>query len=110
MKIIKWLTNHFSRRGKALGLYRRGMNKANRRDHQGALHDYTAAIGMQDAPADVRAMALYNRALIHTAMGNLSSGAEDLEEVMTMDEAPRDVKKRAKEKLAKRKSKSQQAG
>ena len=37
---------------------------AKRRDHEGALANYTEAIELVGVPADVKAMALYNRALV----------------------------------------------
>jgi len=39
MNAFSWLTDHFSNRGKALSLYKRGMKKAKKHDHQGALDD-----------------------------------------------------------------------
>ena len=48
MIVIDWLTGHFSNRGKALSVYKRGMGKAKKHDHQGAIDDYTTTIGMPD--------------------------------------------------------------
>ena len=53
MNVFNWLTDHFSNRGKALSLYKRGMAKAKKHDHQGAIDDYTTTIGMPDTPANV---------------------------------------------------------
>ena len=53
MNVFNWLTGHFSNRGKALSLYKRGMAKAKKHDHQGAIDDYTATIGMPHAPASM---------------------------------------------------------
>ena len=61
MSFATWLTSCFSRRGKALSLYRTGMAKAEKRDYEGAIADYSAAIELAKIPADVKAMALYNR-------------------------------------------------
>jgi hypothetical protein len=106
MNVLNWLTGHFSNRGKALSLYRRGMARARKHDHQGAIADYTMSIGMPDTPADVKAMVLYNRALVHMAIGNDRHGANDLDAVVAMDEAPVNVKTMARQKLVKLESRS----
>ena len=61
MSFARWLASCFSRRGKALSLYRTGMAKAEKRDYEGAIADYSTAIELAKIPADVKAMALYNR-------------------------------------------------
>ena len=109
MKAFSWLTDHFSNRGKALSLYKRGMTKAKKHDHRGAIDDYTTTIGMPDTPANVKAMVLYNRALVYLATGELRKGADDLDAVMAMDEAPASVKTRVREKLAKREIRSRKS-
>lgn len=90
-------------------LYRRGMTRAKKHDHHGAIDDYTETIEMPDAPADVKAMARYNRALVHVATGDFTKGVADLDTVLATDEAPSNVKKMAKQKLAKRDSRSRKA-
>ena len=62
MNVVDWLAGHFSNRGKAMTLYRRGMAKAKKRNHRGAIDDYSKTLGMPDTPNDVKAMVLYNRA------------------------------------------------
>ena len=106
MVVTKWWTGQFSHRGKALSLYKRGMAKAKKHDHQVAIDDYTTTIGMPDTPPDVKAMVLYNRALVHVATGDFRKGVDDLEAVLAMDSAPSTVKARARQKLAKRESQS----
>ena len=106
MNIYKWFANRFSSRRKSLALYRSGMTNAKKHDQQRAIEDYTNSIELPDAPTDVIAMATYNRALVSVAQGDFSNGAADLEAVLGMDEAPLRIRKLAKEKLAKRKSRS----
>ena len=101
MNTFNWLKSRFSSRGKALSLYRRGMARAKKNDHQGAIDDYTATIDMPDTPSDVKAMALYNRALVHVASGDDPKGVVDLDAVLAMDEALVNVKTMARQKLAK---------
>ena len=102
MSAYNWLTDHFSKRGKALSLYKRGMTKAKKHDHQGAIDDYTTTIGMPDTPANVKAMVLYNRALVHLVTGDYRKAVKDLDAVVAMDEAPVSVRIKARQKLAKR--------
>lgn len=101
MNTFNWLKSRFSSRGKALSLYRRGMARAKKHDHQGAIDDYTATIDMPDTPSDVKAMALYNRALVHVAAGDDRKGVDDLDAVLAMAEALANVKTMARQKLAK---------
>jgi hypothetical protein len=82
------------------------MARANVHDQQGAFDNYTAAIDMPDAPSDVKAMALYNRALVRVAVGDDRDGVDDLHAVLTMDEAPLKVKAMARQKLARMESRS----
>jgi hypothetical protein len=74
MIALNWLTGRFSNRGRALSRFRRASVRAQKNDHQGAIDDYTATIGMQDTAADVKAMALYNRGLVHVATGDDQKG------------------------------------
>ena len=59
MNLIHWFKGWFSSRNKALSFYRRGMAKAKRHDHSGAIHDYTTTIEMPETPLDVIAMAIF---------------------------------------------------
>ncbi len=104
MNIFHWLTNCFSDRGTAMSLYKRGMAKAKRHDHEGALEDYTTMIGMPGTPADLLAMVLYNRALVYVAAGDDQKGAADLDTVLAMDESLMNVKTMARQKLARMES------
>ena len=106
MNIFNWLTGHFSNHGKTLWLYKRGMARAKKHDHQGAIDDYTAAIGMPDTPADLKAMVLYNCALAHVATGDDRNGVDALEAVLAMDEALVNVKTMARQKLVRMESRS----
>ena len=102
MSGFQWLTGLFSNRGKAMSLYKRGMAKATKRDHEGAIDDYNQAITLPDTPPDLKAMVLYNRALAYFRTGQKQNAMDDLKEVLEMDEAPASVKSKAKEKLMKK--------
>ena len=106
MRILDWLASSFSNRSKALSLYRRGMAKAKKHNHQGALEDYTTMIGMTSTPSDLLAMVLYNRALVYVATGDEPKGAADLGGVLAMNEALVNVKTMARQKLARMESRA----
>lgn len=99
MRLFNWLSGRLSNRHRALWRYKRGMIKAKLRDHKSAIADYTAAIEMDDAPADVRAMALYNRALVHHACGNEAAAIGDLERLLDTAGARENVRTEARRQL-----------
>jgi len=106
MNVFAWLTSCFSNRGNPMSLYKRGMARAKKRNHQGAIDDFTTTIVMPDTPADVLAMVLYNRSLAYVATGEDRKGADDLEAVLAMDEALVNVKTMARHKLVRMESRS----
>lgn len=84
MSFIQWIRSMISDRGSALAHYRAGMTKAAKRDYRGAIASYSAAIEARDTPPDVKAMAVYNRALAYSAIQDEKRAAEDLEAVLKM--------------------------
>ncbi|HRX82785.1 MAG: hypothetical protein H6821_15430 [Planctomycetaceae bacterium] len=100
MNVLSWLTDRFTNRGKALSLYKRGMEKSKSHEHEAAIADYTTAIGMHDVPSDVKAMALYNRALVYAAAGDPVKATSDLNTVLGMPDALPNIKSEARRKLA----------
>jgi hypothetical protein len=108
MNPLSWLQSSFSVRHNALWNYKRGMARAKRRDHEGALANYTAAIDSTDVTDGVKAMALYNRALVYVAAGDVSKGVDDLDSVLEMEGemAIANVKTMALQKLDKMKSRN----
>ncbi|HPM79940.1 MAG TPA: hypothetical protein PLF81_04545 [Candidatus Anammoximicrobium sp.] len=98
MSFTTWLKSVFSHRGKAISQYRSGMAKAKKRDYGGAIADYSAAIEAPQIPADVKAMALYNRALAYSAMGEDAQAAEDLAAVQAMPGLPENIKTAAQQR------------
>jgi len=99
MHILERLKDWFSGRGKALSQYRRGLERAKRQDHVGAIDDYTAAINMPGVPQDVKAMALFNRALILSSDGDDPQARNDLKLVLALAETPPEVRTEARRKL-----------
>ena len=89
-----------SNRGRARWRYKRGMARAKKHNHEGAIDDYTTVIDIVETPADLRAMALYRRALLHVASGNDAQSVDDLNRLLAMDELLVNTKTMARQKLA----------
>ena len=98
MSVTTWVKSCFSRRGKALSLYRSGMAKANNRDYEGAIADYSAAVQVPKIPDDVKAMALYNRALAYTAIREEAKSSEDLAAVLEIPRLPENIRAAAEQR------------
>lgn len=79
------------------------MSRAKSQDLPGALEDYTEVIDTPDVPADLKAMALFNRALVHAAQSRNSSAIGDLEKLLAMPSATETVKTEARRKLVRMK-------
>ena len=87
-------------RDKALKMYKRGLEKAEDRNFDGAIADYTGILDMPQAPVDVKAMARFNRALAHSSNRKFALADEDLRAVLSAHDAPEQVKEAAKAKLS----------
>ena len=74
------------------------MTKAKKRDFPGAIKDYSAAIEAAKIPPDVKAMALYNRALAYSAIHEDAKAAEDLAAVLKMPGLPENIKVAAEQR------------
>jgi len=99
MSFTSWVSGVFTDRGKAMSHYKRGMGKAKKHDHEGAVHEYTLAIEMPDIPGDIKAMSLYNRALTYVAADKETEGIADLQAVLAMHEEHTNIKSMARQKL-----------
>lgn len=95
MSLTRWVMSWFTHRGKALSLYRAGIAKANKRDYDAAIADYSAAIQAPDIPTDVKGMAMYNRALAYSAIHEDAKAAEDLAAMLEIPGLPERVKTEA---------------
>lgn len=99
MNFFKWLTRANSVRDVVLSLYKRGLASAMKHDQKEAREAFTAAIDMRDAPADLRAMALYNRAMLYGAANEIPKAIQDLKALLAMTAVPYKVKSAAGQKL-----------
>ena len=98
MSFTNWVKSLFSQRGKALALYRSGMAKASKRDYDGAIADYSAAIASPQIPPDVKGMAVYNRALAYSAIHEDARAAEDLAALLEMPGLPENIRTAAQQR------------
>ena len=85
------------------------MARAEKHDHQGAIDDYNATIDMPDAPSHVKAMSLYDRALVHVAGDNDQNGVDDLDAVFARDKALVSLKAIARQRLTRMESQSRKS-
>jgi hypothetical protein len=69
------------------------------RDRASAMPDYTAVIDMEDFPADIRAMALYNQSVAYTASHSDPEALGDLEQLLEMHGAAANVRTAARRQL-----------
>ena len=92
MNLFTRLKELFSRRAKSLSVFRGGLSKAKAGDFQGAILEYSKVIDAPSNPPDLVAMAMYNRALAYSAIGNEERAAEDLKRVLRMPELPENIK------------------
>ena len=106
MNLFNWWKGRFTDRGKAVKLYRSGMELAKKKEHESAINDYSEAIKLSDELPDVRAMALYNRALMYLAVEDAKKATADLKTVLDMPKAPNDIKIEAKQRLTRMKTKA----
>jgi hypothetical protein len=86
-------------RNEVLSLYKQGMARAEKKDPKGAMDAFNSAIDQPNAPDDVKAMALYNRALLFAADGNSDKALTDLNAIMDMPIPLQGVKLAAKRRL-----------
>jgi hypothetical protein len=106
MTLRGWLNRVFFHQSDPLALYKRGMARARKHNHQGAIEDYTAVIDLPGVAADLSAMVRYNRALVYVAIGEERKGIDDLETVLAMSEPLTRIKTMASQKLARMESRA----
>ena len=75
------------------------MQKAKKEDYVGAIDDYNALLNLSHAPDDIKAMALFNRGLAFSVTKDIAKARDDLQAVIAMPRAPRNVVTAAREKL-----------
>ncbi|MBX3426327.1 MAG: hypothetical protein KF688_11660 [Pirellulales bacterium] len=99
MPLFDWLTKRFSPRIRAAWHYRRGVLEARAGRNDSAIIDYTIAVEMPETAPDVRAMALFNRALAYSTIDDRESAVDDLSRLLEMPAASVQIKTEARRKL-----------
>jgi hypothetical protein len=107
INIVTWLAAHFTNRGKALAHYRSGMAKARKHDREGAIDEYTTVIQTPNITPALKAMALYNRALVYAATGRESHAIKDLDTVLAIKHPLSRIKTEASRKLVRMKRRNE---
>jgi len=107
LNVFSWWRNWRSVRSAGLALYKRGMAQANQHHDKSALASYTDVIELSDVPEDVRAMALYNRALLHVTNKNYLAAQADLDAVLALPGPLHQIKTAARQKLERMKLRQQ---
>jgi hypothetical protein len=82
-----------------MSFYKLGIACAEKHDAKGAMAAYTSAIERIDAPEDVKAMALYNRALLFATAGSTELALADLKTILELPIEQRDIKIAARRRV-----------
>ena len=100
MGLSSWSKNVIgSKSTTALDHYKSGIVKAENRDHNGAIQEYSTTIDHPTADESLKSMALYNRALVLHVKDQNDEAVVDLQRVIKMHGAHTKVKAAAKTKL-----------
>lgn len=99
MNIAKWWTSRFTIRGRALAQVRKGIECARSNDMENAVKFYTESIHSSETPMDVKATALFNRALIYNSTGKDPQAKVDLNQILAMKDALPEMKTAARQRL-----------
>lgn len=83
------------------------MAHANQHNDKSAMTSYTEVIELQDVPEDVRAMALYNRAILHVTNKNYPQAQADLNAILAFPGTLHQIKTAARQKLERMKLRQQ---
>jgi len=99
MNFFRRIAGRFTARGRALAQVDQGMICANNNESDNAIKHYTDVVNSLETPGDVKAMALFNRALVYTTIGKERQATEDLKAVLRTPGTIAKIKKSASDKL-----------
>ncbi len=100
MNFLKRFASGFTTRGRALAQVEQAMVFAKKNESDNAIKHYSEVVNSSEAPRDVVAMALFNRALVYTTIGKEREAKHDLKAVLSMPETISKIKRSASDKLA----------
>jgi tetratricopeptide (TPR) repeat protein len=98
MSFLSRLTGLFSRKGRDDRLLSEAMEHAKAKRPEKALAIYDSLIAA-DSRSEVKARALFNRALAHSSLNDDEKALADLEQVLAMHDIPENVQNAAKAQL-----------
>ena len=87
MNLFGKIAAKFTTRGRALARVNQGMDCANKAESELAIKHCTDIIKASEPPCDILAMALLNRALVYTTIGQERQATVDLKAILKMPEA-----------------------
>src|SRR3954451_1281878 len=99
MNLWRTMVGMFSQRYWALAHYHTGLDRARAHDNSRAIDEYTLVIETKALLPDLKAMALYNRALLHCLIGNSSQASLDLEGLIAQQSTPVNIRTMARQRL-----------
>src|SRR5689334_12368343 len=99
MSILKRLTKWFSRQGRDDNRLRVAMGLAHAKRPAEAIAVYDSLVNAKGASCDVRARALFNRALAYSSSKDDRKAIADLEEIITLPGVPENVLTATREQL-----------
>lgn len=110
MNFFERIAGRFTIRGRALSQVDQGMDCANKSESDDAIKYNSSVINSTDSPWDVKAMALFNRALVFTTTQKIIEATQNLKAVLCMPEAKAKIKKSASDKLVRMQRKLDREG
>jgi hypothetical protein len=99
MGLLSRFTGLFTRRGRDDNTLLEALEHAKAKRLQKAVDLYSELLNDRGTNATVRARALFNRALAHSAMHNDDQGLADLEELLARPDVPENVKTAARAQI-----------
>jgi hypothetical protein len=100
MSLWQRFTRMFSRGGRDESALLRGIDLAQAKKPQEAIPLYDELINNPGTDADVRARALFNRALAHSALKRDAQAIVDLQAVMAIPRLPENIREAARSQLS----------
>jgi hypothetical protein len=107
MSILKRLGNWFSRHGRDDNRLQIAMDHAHAKRPAEAIAVYDSIVDATGGSPSLRAMALFNRALAHSALKNDEQAIQDLEAVVSLPGTPENVLSAARNQLVRVRSRVQ---
>src|SRR5688500_1620814 len=109
MKYLSRLTNLFSRRGRDDESLLGGLKHAKAGRYNEAIEAYNSLIKAKSSTDSVRARALFNRALAHSAQKHDTLAVADLKEILLLPNVPDNVRASARSQLMRVNKRSDQS-